>query len=163
MPNLYELSSDLAEVMRAIDEADGVVEGDLEARLDAVSVPFVEKLEGIAAIDRMLELRADAYRAEEKRLADRRRAVENERDRLRAYAVDGMRRVGMPKVVGKLFTLSVKRNPPALHLLVDDDAVPEVWTKTRREVDRAAIKAALQTGTVLPWAELTQGEALVIR
>jgi hypothetical protein len=87
---------------------------------------------------------------------------------LRDYLLDNMERSGIQKITCPLFSLSIRHNPPSVEVL-DRAALPLSYWRTpepRPPVaapDKAAIKAALQSGVDVPGAKLTQSLKLVIK
>lgn len=90
---LYEIDQAIQEILdgAVVDEATGEVSMDLEA-LEALELQRQDKLEGVALAVKNISAEADAIRAEEKKLAARRKTLENKRDGLKdylAYALNG--------------------------------------------------------------------------
>lgn len=160
---LYELAQGLAEVQR-IAEADPTPEDlqALEDTLQGLRLELKAKVDGIAAIDRGLSLEADALRAEESRLADRRKSVEAARERLKSYLQRCLEHSGERKVVGERFTVWLQSNPPSV-VVPDEEAVPEQYKRVRVDVDRRAITEALKGGLDVPWATLKASQGVRIR
>lgn len=158
---LYMLAESYQKVqeMLAAGEIDDATFADTMKSLEG---DIVVKCDNIGAILRSLELEADAFRFEEQRLAERRKAIEANRDRLRRYAMFELESIGMEKVKGPRFYLSIQTNPPKL--FVDDETkLPEdFWVETRA-VDKAAVAAALKAGQEVPGAHLEQGRSLRVK
>lgn len=136
---------------QAIKDTLASVEGDLTVKVD-----------NCAAVMRSLELEADAFRYEEVRLAERRKSIEANRERLRRYVQFELESVKVDKVKGSRFYVTIQTNPPKL--FVDDETkLPEdFWVETRA-VDKAAVSAALKAGQEVPGAHLEQGRSLRVK
>lgn len=163
MTSLYDLTSEYAAVLADVDAADGVLDGDLEARLDAIAGEHAAKVEACLCMARQLDAEAEMMDAEAKRLEARSRARIDSAARLRSYVLASMKATGTKRLVGTRFTASIQANPPAVEITGD---VPEAFTvevPASSRVDRAAIKAVLLGGETLPFAQLTRGERLVVR
>ena len=74
MVKLYELTDDFKQVQQMIEEGH---EG-LEDTLESIELAIEDKLENIARLIKNIEGDIAAFKAEEKRLAERRRTLENE-------------------------------------------------------------------------------------
>ena len=83
MASLYELNAKLAVYEMEFDEDTG--EWVNENELDALNMERDEKIENICLWVKNLRAEASAIKAEEKTLADRRKAKENKADRLEDY------------------------------------------------------------------------------
>lgn len=163
--SLYDLTAEYRAILDELDTAEGVLEGDLEARLDAIVGAHADKVDACVAMARALEAEGDAIKAEEQRLAARRKARAAQVDRLHDYVFKSMKLTKTKKVESPRFTVSIAACPPAVNLLVREDEVPAPYRieRTVVSIDKAAIKAALAAGKSLPFAELTRGERLSIR
>lgn len=162
---LYDLTAEFRAVLDELDAAEGVLEGDLEARLDAISADFGAKVESCVIIGRALDAEAAAIKEEEERLRARRAAREKRAEQLSAYVLRSMKATGTPKVETTRFTISVVKNSPKL-AFVEGQVVPDAWMKTipeQRTADTARIKADLAAGIPLPFATLERGERLRVR
>ena len=86
---LYEIKREIEEAIDAIfasvDEETGEVSEDAVNKLAELNAARDEKLDNIGAYIKNLMAEAEAIKAEEKKLADRRRVIENKVERLKAY------------------------------------------------------------------------------
>ena len=83
---IYEIPGALRELLDRLD-ADpdtGEVDGEALAAYAEYTTAAAEKLEGTACYCRELKAEAEAIKAEEERLAKRRKALENKSERLKA-------------------------------------------------------------------------------
>lgn len=159
---LYEISDELRAVLAELDEAEGVLEGDLEERLDAVQMAFADKVQSCLALAAERAAEAGVMASEAERMRARSKAASADADRLRAYVHRCMNAAGERKVVTTLFTARIAKNPAKLVVFGD---VPEAWTETITTIKprNADIKAALTRGEALPFARLEQGETLRVK
>ena len=159
---LYEIADDVRAVLAELDEAEGVLEGDLEERLDAVQMAFATKIEACLALAAERAAEAGAMAGEAERMRARSKAASADADRLRAYVHRCMSVAGERQVKTTLFTATIQKNPPRLMIYGD---VPEEWTEATVVVKprNADIKAALSRGEDLPFARLEQGESLRVK
>ena len=102
---------------------------------------------------------------------DRLKALKADREKVAAglhkYLLENMERAGISKIDCPLFSISIRRNPPAVK--VDPLMLPAEWWKTpdpkppAPQPDKVAIKAAIQVGIDIPGARMVQGQRLEIR
>ena len=105
----------------------------------------------------------EAIRNEEKRLAARRAGFEKIRDCLMSSIHQQMLDVGVKKAEGKLFSFSIRKNPPSVQ--VDDEKlIPAEFFDYVPRVKKQEIKDALEAGQEVPGARLISDRtSLVIR
>lgn len=91
-------------------------------------------------------------------LGKRKAAAERREEAMRALALRIMEAAKLDKVVLPRGTLFTRRLAPTVRLL-DEKLIPDEFWRVKREVDKAALKAALQNanGFPIPGAELTNG------
>lgn len=162
---LYELAAEYQAVLDEVADAEGVLDEDLEARLDAIAGSLADKVDSCCAVVRTLEAEASALKAEEARLAARRKTLANETARLVEYVGTCLRQAEVRKVRGARFTASLAKTPGKVALTVPEDQVPELFAprQTVIKVDRRAIADALKAGEELGFAHLEVGERVAIR
>lgn len=143
-------------------ESGEVDETALKDTMTSLEGDITVKVDNCAAVLRTLELEADAYRFEEARLAERRKSIEANRDRLKRYVQYELESVKIDKVKGARFYVTIATNPPKL--IVDDETkLPEDFWEERRELKKSAVAEALKAGREVPGAHLEQGRSLRIR
>jgi hypothetical protein len=118
----------------------------------------------IAGLIKSLEADIEAVKAEESRLAARRRTTENKTKWLKDYIKASMDEAGLDKIKTPLFSFSVQNNPPAV-IIESPSALPKEYiVETISQVpDKRAIGEALKAGMVVPGARLETGRRLQIR
>jgi hypothetical protein len=144
---LYELTGEWAALQSAIDDGEG--EADVLARVEAAEVAIEAKAAGVLAVLRGLDAEAEACRAEEKRLAERRRAREAAAERLRDYVRGCMEAAGIERVTTPLGSLLLQKSPARVEVL-DEAAVPAEFTRIKREVDKKAVLARWRDEGLVP-------------
>lgn len=160
---LYEIPSTLRELLDRLD-ADpdtGEVDGEALAAYAEYNAAAAEKLEGTACYVRALKAEADAIKAEEERLAKRRKALENKSERLKNYLMPALEAVG-GKVKGVMASLRISRTQAVY--VFDLDALPDAFkrVKTTIDPDKVALKKALKSGEDIPGAALEDRQSVVI-
>lgn len=162
---LYDLTGELLELMEMAQDPD--VDPDaLNDTMEAINLNFNDKADGYAKIIRTLTAQADAIKAETARLKDREKSFRDKADTIKKNLEAAMLATDKRKIKTALFTFSIRRNPASV--VMDEpyiENVPERFLKIKDpEIDRAAIKKALQAGENLDGiAHLEQTESLQIR
>lgn len=162
---LYDLTGELLELMEMAQDPD--VDPDaLKDTMEAINLAFDDKADGYAKIIRTLTAQADAIKAESARLKDREKSFRDKADTIKKNLEAAMLATDKRKIKTALFTFSIRRNPASV--VMDEqyiENVPERFLKIKDpEIDRAAIKKALQAGENLDGiAHLEQTESLQIR
>ena len=160
---IYEIPSTLRDLLDRLD-ADpdtGEVDGDALAAYAEYQGAATEKLEATACYVRELEAEAEAIKAEEDRLAKRRKALEGKAARLKTYLMPALEAVG-GKVKGVMASLRISRTQAVK--VLDLEALPEAFRriKTTIDPDKTAIKKALKSGEDIPGAVLEERQSVVI-
>lgn len=161
---------DLAAEALALDDLFAMDEGEVTPESEALALELAEKLatkaDAFGGFVRNLEASATAIKAEEERLRDRRKALENKAAWLKRVGLDALQRMQRLRVEGSLFTLAVQNNPPSVLVEVLPDRLPAAFVRIIpevREADKVAIGKALKAGELIPGCSLTQTQSLRIR
>lgn len=164
---LYELAADYADLLYRLDDADLDLQdaNQLEAIVAELAGKITEKAEGIACVVNELEYRAAAQRAEARRLSERAASRERKAEWLQAYLQREMQVIGTKRIETVRYSLSIRQNPPAVHVL-EAAMVPAEYQRTKIEttVDKKAILADHKaTGVIPPGVEIVRAERLEIK
>jgi hypothetical protein len=169
MTALYVLSNQYRELAEKLADADfdaQTVADTIEASgiTDELSV----KAQGIEYVAREALAHHEAIDAEIARL----QALKAKRDKLaqglRDYLKANMERSGIEKIECPMFSIGIRKNPPAVEIL-DAATLPASFWRTPEpkppvaSPDKALIKAALQRGEDVPGARITQSTRLEIK
>lgn len=158
---LFELTSSYKQVLDLIDE--GSEFESLADTLESIEDAIEEKAENIAKLVKTIDAEAEVLKVEEKRLADRRRALENRSKGLKEYLQSNLEASGLKKVKGSLFTINIQKNPASVNIL-DETKIPKSYFIPQPDkLDRKSLVQAFKNGELIEGAELTQGESLRIR
>lgn len=165
MANIYDLTADIQLLWNLMEE--GEIEDDtlinaMENSQEELSI----KLENYCKFIKNMEADAKAFKEEEQRLAARRKTLENTIERAKKAMQMAMDVAGEKKVQGKIFTISLQKNPAKV--VLDEqyiENIPEKYIKRAEpEVNKALIKEDLTNGVDLEGlAHLEQTEGLRIR
>ena len=163
--SIYELTADYMQIMEMMEDPE-LDPQTLADTMEAVEGELEIKAENYAKVMKNLEGDIEALEEEVRRLTSRKKALENNIQRMKA-ALQGMMEVtGKTKFKTQLFSFNIQRNAPAVIIDIDDIAnMPEEFLKFKApEVNKTAIKEALQSGADLEGiAHLTQSNSLRIK
>jgi len=164
MPKLYELTKNYKNLLDLADD-ETIDTSIIETALKTVESSIQEKAQNIAIIIKSIGSDAEVIKAEEKRLAAKRKALENKQTWLKDYLQNQLEFAKLDKVKTAVFTVALQNNPASV--MVTDEAVIPAQFKTvipaTFTIDKNAIKDAIKRGEAVPGAELTQGRSLRIR
>lgn len=148
--SLYRQSEEVTAALEAIQQAETLEEAEaLALEHQGVFEAIVRKVDSFNVWMTVAESRIAMLAAEEKRIADARRYLQNKVDRLNAYAVAILQNNNWQKLEGDTSAIALKQNPPSV-IIDDADAIPPRFVTIRQEIniDKNALKAALKCGEV---------------
>ena len=159
--NIYEIDR---AIMECVDSETGEII-DLE-KLAELQLERDAKIEGVACWIKNLTANAMNIREEEKKLADRRKALENKVERLKAYLTDAL---GGNKFETAKCSLSFRSS--ASVAVDDEDALLDWLTKNYRDdcikysasVDKKAVGEILKNGVKVSGAHIEFKDNLQIK
>lgn len=163
--SLYEIDKAVVTVLDdglVFNEETGEIVFDVE-NLDALETERNTKLEGVALYIKSLEAEADAMKAEEKALAERRAVREKKAERLRRYLSDSMQALGDTKLETARVALSFRKSESVV--IEDQAALPVEFLKVKmtETPDKTAIKKAIKAGATVEGAALVENKNLQIK
>ena len=159
--NLYEIAGQYRAVLEMEPENDDELAAQMNA-LDELGGELTVKADNIVRYMRNLSSEADALKAEEDKLYQKRKAIENKHDRLKNYLAVQLYLAGIRELKAGIFKLRFQPTTPAISI-IDESAIPEKFWIVKREVSKASIKDAIKAGEEVPGIEIQRGETLVIR
>lgn len=154
---LYELS----EIYNNIIDLD-LPEEELTTALQNIDEQIEAKADNIAKVLRELEGQIETIKAEETRLKEKRKAIENKRESLKNYLKNQMEILDKKKIKTDLFSFNISRNKASLKIL-DETKIPETYFTITRTPKKQDILEAYQEGKLTEGIELEQTESLRIR
>ena len=161
MRALYEIDKDLEQILTQVDEETGELDID-DAALDALMLERTQKLEGMACLVKNWDAEADAIRAEEKALAERRQRLEKNAERMKQRLQDAL-------AGEKLETPRVAVSWRKSRSVEIDDALfwenpAEMFIRYKEpEVNKKAVTDALKDGAIIPGAALVEKVSMTIK
>ena len=162
MAKLYELTENYSNLLELLDNSD-VPQDVIQKSLDSVAEDIEVKAENIAKLIKSIESDVNGLKAEEKRLADRRKTLENRVESLKGYLFTNMRATKHEKIKGSIFTLAIAKNPPSVNIK-DLKGIPQTYFLPQEPVlDKKTLLNDLKEGKTIEGAELKQSESIRIR
>lgn len=162
MATIYELTEAYRQLLELAEDqyTDQAVLADTMEALDG---EIEAKADGYAKVITELNAKANMIKREEDRLADRRKAIENNVGRIKERLEKSMIALDKRKIKTDLFSFNIQKNPPSLIIDKMDDVPDEFLIPQPSKVDNAAVKKALKDGEKFGWCHLAQTESLRIR
>ena len=164
MANLYELNQNYTNLLEVLETAtdENLIEM-VQGALSEVDGSIKDKVDNCVRFVRNLDSDIAALKEEEKRLADKRKTIENSKKRMEQYLFDFTSHTEDKKLKGGIFELSVKKNPPSVAIEYTSD-IPRIFMETvvTEKIDKAGLKKYLKDNEV-PGVKLVQGESLKIK
>ena len=159
---LYEIGKQYQEIL-SIDESDPDMLAAKKQALDEINESLEIKADNIARFIRNLDADITALKAEEERLAEKRKTLQNKQAWLKEYLFNTLKALNLQSVKAGIFTVAIRKNPPSV-AVKDQTLIPqEFFIPVEPKLDLRAIAEKLKAGERVPGAELTQGESLAIR
>ena len=160
MAKLYELTTGYKNIEYLIEMGESTEE--LEAVLNSIGGEIEDKAENIAKIIKNNEADIKAFKEEEKRIAERRRTLENDVKRLKEYLFNNMKLTGKTKFKKGTFSFNIAKNPASVEI-TNVDIISSDYKVLTETLDKKAILQDLKNGKDVQGAILKQGESLRIK
>lgn len=156
---LYDLTTNYRQVLELIEEGDERYLDTLESLDEAIE----DKTENYGKVIKSVEAGMAGLKAEEKRLADRRKFMENSVKRMKENVEQSMIATGKKKIKGELFTFSIQKNPASVEVL-DDSRIPKgFFVQPEPVLNKRELLEELKLGHEIDGVQLKQTESLRIR
>jgi hypothetical protein len=162
---LYELTNDFNKLFELINNEEFDLDT-IEDTIQAIEGNIEVKVESIARMIRNWEAHAAAMDAEEKRLKDSKRALENRINRMKDYVLESMTLMSKDKIPTSIGNVCRQKNPPSIDVF-DMNAVPKnfiIIPPVEPKVDKKSILEHFKgSGELIPGTRVVQGYHLRIR
>lgn len=167
---LYQLNAEFEELYNLLCDLPDDDQEALEAyytTLEGIQGEIDQKMENIACFIKQLNADAAALKAERDAIDARMKTKQHKADRLKAMLQDalvnaGLKRLEMPKA-----KISLRQNPPSVIITDLSMIAASAYIKPRvikeADVDKTAIKAAIQSGEEVPGAMLESKTSITIK
>lgn len=164
---LYELTNDYLALLEAIDN-DEIPEEAIADTLESITACIEDKADSIACLLKNLDAECIAIKAEEARLAERRKAKEKAHERIKQYLSETLLRAGLDKI-------ETARNRITFRKSESVEVAEEVfisWARMHRDdlltytapkVNKTEVKKALKSGDEIIGAELRINQNIQIK
>lgn len=152
MPKLYDLAESFRQFVEFLETVENT--DDFKDTLDSITEPIETKVENIIKIIKNYEGDVEAFKAEEKRLNERRKAIENNITRLKQYLENCLQHANIEKIKAGTFTVAFQKSPASLEV-TDIEKIPSCYLIPQAsKVDTNSIKELLKNGNVIDGVRL---------
>lgn len=153
MASLYDLTGDYAKFAEYMEqvELEPEMQEALEDALNNLGEDIEIKLENYANIIKNFESDIAGLKAEEERLAKKRKAMENSIKNMKQRMTEAMIRTGKVDIKGELFKFKVQANPPAVVMDVNyiEDVPEKHLIAQDPKIDKKKLAEDLKAGVEL--------------
>lgn len=165
MASIYEMTEEFRTLWSLMEE--GTLDDDmLTGAFDVAKEDLAYKLEGYCKFLKNLESDIAGLKEEEKRIATRRRTMENTVERAKEAMKTAMLTAGEKKIPAGSFTVSVQSNPPSCVIDCDLAGIPSKYKIPQEpKIDKKALLEDLKAedNILKGVAHIEQTESLRIR
>lgn len=135
--NIYELKAAYQDLQSRIEDGDE----DLEEALEQINDQLEAKADGYARVIKNMEAQAEMFKAEEKRLAENRKRIEEGVERLKKNLFTAMKETGKLRFNTDLFSFKITKNGGKAPIVLDvpEEDLPDDLVKVTRKADKDAI------------------------
>ena len=134
--------------------------------IEELTILLQQKSKNIIGYSRNMELTIEAMKNEEKRIAERRKSLENRLSKLKEYVKGCMEQNGITKLETEIGTLSIAKNPISVEV-INEDEIPNEYKQEiiTTKIDKKAISDNFKaTGEIIPGVKInTQNTSLRIK
>lgn len=164
MPTFEQIQEEISAMLSIPDEdLTDEQRAAMDAYLNELAGQEADKVDAFGQFLRLETARAKALSEESQRLASKARTSKGRLSWLKSRYLDTMQAVGLRKVSGNVYTLSV-RNADAVE--IDDAwALPDLYVRRKEivEPDKAVLRESLKAGIDVPGARLVKTQSLQVR
>ena len=161
---LYELTDEFRSLLEMAEDPE-IDEEVLQDTMEALGGEIEDKADGYAKVLKQMESDVVGLKAEEARLNERRKVLENNMKRMKTSLQEAMEVTGKRKFKTDLFSFGIQKNPASV--VMDEqyiENIPEEYLiQQDPKIDKMKIKEDLKAGKDLGFAHLEQTESLRIR
>lgn len=163
--SLYHMTEEYRQALQELSDAD-LPEDVVRDTLEALGGELIKKGEAVAAFTLNLGAEIDAIKAVEKRISDRRKALEKRAENMRDYLRTNMEKAGISeiKALDGSFTAKLGKGRPSV-VIDDEDALPDdsEFVRWAKAPNKTAIADAIKAGQEVPGAHLETKPSLTIK
>ena len=135
--SLYEITN----AFPALMESEEITEEDKNKIKAELTMLLQQKSQNIIGYLRNNELTIEAMKAEEKRISDVRKALENRNSKFKEYVKECMENNGITKIETGLGTISIAKSPVSVEI-INEEAIPSEFKQeiVTVKIDKIKIK-----------------------
>lgn len=155
---LYNITENLKQIEQMIE--DGVDPSQLQDAIKDIDEAFEEKAGHILFLMRNIEANIEMVKDEEKRLASKRKAMENQYESIKDYLIKNMAETGKTKIDNGVIKASYVKPKPMLDL-IDPELVPDEYKQPQVTIklDKTLLLSDLKDGKEVAGAAITESKA----
>jgi len=167
MPSLFELTQERLTLQLRLESLDFDSET-ITDTLEGESTALQTKIEDYGYVIKNFEVFTDAMKAEEKRMADRRKVHEARVEHIKEWLLSNMVACGITKIDCPAFSITVKKNPPKVVIDHEGD-IPDEYMRTPPIIipeivpDEKLIIDDLKLGKEIKGCHLEQSQRIEIK
>ncbi|CCO08247.1 siphovirus Gp157 family protein [Desulforamulus hydrothermalis] len=154
---LYEMTGAFNEIFAMMEDGEELNYSTLEDTLQALEGAIEEKVGNIAKMIKSLEVQAEGFDKEAKRLTDKKRTIENKIKWLKEYLLQAMEATAKDKILTDIGTVRRQKSPAGVSVTDPDEIPQNYWFTPEPELDKKLILADLKSGVNIPGVQLRQG------
>ena len=164
MSSLYEVTGNILALQEML-ESPIDDEQILKDTLEAVQGEYEAKIESYCKVIRNIEADIEAFKIEAKRLNEKAKMLESNRDRLKKAMFESMKATNTPKVKAGVFAVAIQKNGGKLPVIVDIETeyLPKELVKVVESPDLEAIAKLIDSGNTQYAHYGERGESLRIK
>lgn len=165
MANLYELMTDFESLQTAVED-DDVSEEDLDLllkELENTKGDLRVKVDNICRLIRNVDAEKEKFKAEEARLAARRKALDGKSKKIHAWLKFSMDLLDIEKLKTEMFEVAIVDQGFRI-AVINQDELPAEYIRVKKSPDMTRLnKAYKEDGEIPPGCELVPRKAMRIR
>lgn len=158
MKHLYEITHSYSNLISLLEniEDEEIDSESINKLLASISGELTDKATDIAAVIKNIEHLSAGIKDAEKRLKERRNAIDSKLESLKNYLVFNMQQCNINKITSPQFEISLKKKPTSV-VIEKEDAIPAEFMRMKitTDPDKIAIKDVLSRGGVVEGAVLS--------
>ena len=166
---LYELLTDYKNFLSAVDNGD-IPEDAIVDTLEAIEANIEDKIDNTACVIKALEAEEAAIKVEEERLAARRKAKGNTKEKVKAYLSDMLTTMGKTEFESPRNKITFRKTPGKV-VFDDENAFIEWAVKnndsllnySKPSVNKTAVKAAIESGEEINGAKIVVSQNMQLK
>ena len=161
---LYELTGQWAELYNMMETEDEEIMQAVKDTMESIDGEIDEKLENIGIMILSQKAEDEALKAEQDRIAKKRKTIQNKSKYLKQYALDCLKAINRKKGGGIRVTISRSLRRGASLDIADNAVIPiDYFGHHPPTIDRTALKEAVKNGLVVDGVTLRDSESVTVR